>query len=84
MIVDSPALLGILFAEADRQRYAEALVHTAGTRLSAFDDLFGEAGVTIEPVTPCLLEQAHLARWPIGPTGEAAAAPRASTLATAW
>ncbi|MGD9511445.1 MAG: type II toxin-antitoxin system VapC family toxin [Geminicoccaceae bacterium] len=46
MIVDSSALLAILFAEPDRERYAAALDTAAGSRLSAVN--FVEAAVRVD------------------------------------
>ena len=58
MIVDTSALLAILFDEPDAERYARALADADTVRLSAGS--FVEAAiVVIEPVTE---EQAHIAR----------------------
>lgn len=46
MIVDSSALLAILFAEPDRQRYAEALANAVAPKLSAVN--FVEAAIRVD------------------------------------
>jgi ribonuclease VapC len=56
MIVDSSALLAVLFAEPDRERYAAALAAATSARLSTVN--FVEAAVQVDmgrtrsPATP--------------------------------
>jgi len=72
MIVDTSAVIAILFAESDAERYALAIAGSDHCRMSAanyvetaigagreVDNFLRRAGIQIAPVTE---EQAHLAR----------------------
>ena len=49
MIVDTSALLAILFAEPDAERYARAIAETEGCKMSAAT--FVEAGIVVDTQT---------------------------------
>ena len=49
MIVDTSALLAVLFAEPDAERYARAIAETEGCRMSAAT--FVEAGIVVDTQT---------------------------------